>query len=154
MILRRPIRRTRSGTYRLDFDPSVRSLLSALAPQLRELLSDPDQPGLARLFPPAYGNETDAEHEEEYRRLMREDLVARHGAALDTLAETAGADELDAEQMEAWMRAINQLRLVIGTRLDVTEGDDLAGSDDPDHQVYYLLGYLEECVVEALSSGL
>lgn len=151
-MFRRPIRRTRSGNYQLNLGAGERALLAALAPQLRELLTDPDQPGLRRLFPPAYGDDNDAEHEEEYRRLMQEDLVARHEAALEVLAETANANELNAEQMEAWMRAINQLRLVIGTRLDVTEEDDFAATEDPDRQVYYLLGYLQECVVEALSS--
>lgn len=151
-MFRRPIRRTRSGTYQLNLGTTERSLLAALAPQLRELLADPNQPGLRRLFPPAYGEESDAAHEEEYHRLMQDDLIARHEEALDVLAETATADELDAEQMEAWMRALNQLRLVIGTRLDVTEEDDFAGTEDPERQVYYLLGYLQECVVEALSS--
>lgn len=151
-MFRRPIRRTRSGNYQLNLGAGERALLAALAPQLRELLTDPDQPGLQRLFPPAYGDDNDAEHEEEYRRLMQEDLVARHEAALEILEETANANELKPEQMEAWMRAINQLRLVIGTRLDVTEEDDFAATEDPDRQVYYLLGYLQECVVEALSS--
>jgi hypothetical protein len=152
VVFRRPIKRTRAGRYQLNLGAAERNLLAQLAPQLRQLLSDPDQPGLHRLFPPAYGAEQDAEHQEEYRRLMTEDLVERHGAALDILAATAEVDELDAEQMEAWMLALNHLRLVIGTRLDVSEDDDPAAMDDPDHQVYYFLGYLQENVVEALSS--
>jgi hypothetical protein len=152
VVFRRPIRRTRAGVYQLNLGAPERGLLAQLAPQLRELLADPNQPGLHRLFPPAYGNDADAEQQEEYRRLMTEDLVERHGAALDILASTADAEELDAEQMEAWMLALNHLRLVIGTRLDVSEDDDPATMDDPDHQVYYFLGYLQECVVEALSN--
>lgn len=151
-MFRRPFRRTRSGRYQLNLGAAERELLAALAPQLRELLADPTQAGLERLFPPAYGDEADAERQEEYRRYMQDDLAERHGAALEVLASTARADELDAAQMEAWMRALNHLRLVIGTRLGVTEDDDTAGADDPDHQVYYLLGYLQESVVEALSS--
>jgi hypothetical protein len=151
---RRPIRRTRSGRYQVNLGGQERDVLAALAPQLRQLLADPDQDMLHRLFPPAYGAETDTAHQEEYRRLMQEDLVERHGAALEVLEQTAGADELDEAQMEAWMRALNHLRLVIGTRLDVTEEDDPTALDDPDHQVYYLLGYLQECVVEALGGAL
>jgi hypothetical protein len=151
---RRPIRRTRSGRYQLTLGVQERMVLASLAPQLRQMLSDPDQPGLHRLFPPAYSADTDREHQEEYQRLMREDLVERHGAALDVLEHTAQADELDAAQMDAWMRALNHLRLVIGTRLDVTEDDDPVTAQDPDHQVYYLLGYLQECVVEALQADL
>lgn len=153
MSLRRPIRRTRSGRYQLALGAQERELLASLAPQLRQMLSDPDQPGLLRLFPPAYSAATDQEHQEEYQRLMREDLVERHGAALDVLVQTAQADELDAAQMDAWMRALNHLRLVIGTHLDVTDDDSDPGQD-PEHQVYYLLGYLQECVVEALQPDL
>jgi hypothetical protein len=147
---RRPIRRTRSGRYQITLGDQERAVLAALAPQLRQLLADPDQEILHRLFPPAYSADDDREHQEEYQRLMRDDLVERHGDALDVLERTAQADELDAAQMDAWMRALNHLRLVIGTRLDVTEADDPVGAEDPDHQVYYLLGYLQECVVEAL----
>jgi hypothetical protein len=152
MMFRRPIKRTRAGMYQLNLGAPERGLLAQLAPQLRQLLADPDQPGLHRLFPPAYGAEADAERQEEYRRLMTEDLVERHRTALEILEATAEADELDAEQMEAWMLALNHLRLVIGTRLDVSEDDDPEIMDDPDHQVYYFLGYLQENVVEALSS--
>jgi hypothetical protein len=151
MPVRKVVKRTRSGSYQVNLGPGERRVLASLAPQLRQLLADPDQPGLRRLFPPAYGADADAEHQEEYRRLMTEDLVERHGAALDTLASTAEAEELTAEQVEAWMLALNHLRLVIGTRLDVTEEDEPAG-DDPEHQLYYFLGYLQESVVQALSA--
>lgn len=150
-MFRRPIRRTRTGRYALNLGAPERAVLASLAPQLQELLSDPDQPGLRRLFPPAYADDADKEHQEEYQRFMRDDLVERHGAALGVLARTAEASELDADEMEAWMRALNHLRLVIGTRLDVTEDDDPSLAADPDRQVYYLLGYLQECAVEALA---
>jgi len=150
--LRSPIRKTRSGRYHLTLRADQRELLAGLAPQLRQLLADPDQPLLYRLFPPAYGQPDDDARQEEYRRLMQEDLVERHGAALEVLAATAHETELDAEQMDAWMKALNHLRLVLGTRLDVSEDDDPSTEEDPEHQLYYLLGYLQECVVEALSS--
>ena len=150
-LFRRPIRRTRSGRYALNLSADERTLLSTLAPQLRTLLSDPDAPGLRRLFPPAYGEDVDADKQEEYARLMQEDLVERHGGALEVLERTASADELSAEELDAWARALNHLRLVIGTTLDVSEDDDPRTRDDAEHQVYYHLGYLQEWVVEALS---
>jgi hypothetical protein len=150
-LFRRPIRRTRSGRYQVSLSDEERMLLRQLAPQLRAALADPDAPGLRRLFPPAYGAEADADKQEEYARLMQEDLVERHGGALEILEQTAGAEELTLDEVDAWVRALNHLRLVIGTRLDVSEDDDPNTTDDPGHQLYYYLGYLQESVVEALS---
>ncbi|MGH8919973.1 MAG: DUF2017 family protein, partial [Actinomycetes bacterium] len=95
------MRRTRRGTYQISFGPDERALLQAMVPQMRELLADPGQPGLRRLFPPAYHEQADAERQDEYRRLMQEDLVARHGDALDILERTADAQELSAEELDA-----------------------------------------------------
>ena len=148
----RLVRRTRSGRYQLRLDDDERSLLRSLPSQLRELLTT-DDPSLGRLFPTAYPG--DAEREEEYRRLMREDLVERHRAALDVMAETIDAGELDEEQLRAWMRAVNQMRLVLGTRLDVSEdmyeeGVDASDTRAPAFALYSYLGWLQEHIVQAL----
>lgn len=154
MFARRPVRRTRQGRYQLHLSPAERELLRLLPEQLATLLSDPTDPSLVRLFPPAYHDPGDAEREEEYRRLMVEDLVERQREALSVLASTAEADELSEEQLSAWMRSLNSLRLVLGTRLDVSEDDDPAAATTPEQQVYLFLGYLEEHVVEALTGSL
>ena len=65
----------------------------------------------------------------------------------------------DEEQLVAWMGSINDIRLVLGTRLDVTEDDrgNEVPDDHPDaqlHAVYHYLGWLEEQIVEALAEGL
>jgi hypothetical protein len=151
VIFSRPVRRTRQGRYSLNLSADERSILRRLPVDLKELLSTPDDPGLRRLFPPAYTD--DEEKTEEYRRLMQSDLVERHSAALDILARTADAGDLSEEEAHAWMSALNQLRLVLGTRLDVSEDDDPAVTASPEYQLYYYLGYLQEHVVEALSGG-
>jgi Domain of unknown function (DUF2017) len=115
------------------------------------MLANPDDPLLRRLFPPAYTDDDQASA--EYRRLMTEDLVERHQASLDILERTAGATELSEEEVTAWMGALNQLRLVLGTSLDVSEEDDPAALTSPQHQLYYFLGALQELVVDALSSA-
>ena len=71
---------------------------------------------------------------------------------------TIDAHRLDEEQMAAWLGALNDLRLVLGTRLNVTEDmhpDDLSDEDPRAHSLalYYYLGWLEEQVVEALAAG-
>ncbi len=76
--------------------------------------------------------------------------------ALELLAVTAGNERLSADEAEAWLRALNDLRLVLGTRLDVQEDSllDRIDSDDPDAAglaVYAYLSWLQEQLVEALS---
>jgi predicted AAA+ superfamily ATPase len=140
------VRRTLSGGYRLRLSAGERDVLRTLPQQLSELL-DQDNPALRRLFPPAF--EDDPKRNEEYHRLMREDLVERHRQALETMARTVDATELTAEELTAWLGSLNDFRLVLGTTLDVTEDD--MGSDDPEHALYHYLSYLEESVVTALA---
>ena len=134
-----------------------RELLASLPGQLVELLDatagDPEamqDPALARLFPDAY-SAADADLADEYRRLMTDDLRDRHRASLETLAAGARAERVDEGELYAWMTALTQLRLVLGTRLGITE-DMIPPDDDPAYGVYSYLSYLQELVVEALSS--
>lgn len=149
MRFSRPVRRTRQGRISVNLPAGERQVLRRLPADLKEMFSQPDDPGLRRLFPPAYSD--DQEAAEEYRRLMQADLIERHAAALDTLARTADASELSEEEATAWLSALNQLRLVLGTRLDVSEDDDPREMRSPEHQLYLYLGYLQEHVVEALA---
>ncbi len=158
MFSRRPVRRTRSGRYSVNLGADERNLLRILPGQLRALLaaeggvpSETEDSSLRRLFPPAYSSPEHQDHAEEFRRLMTEDLLERHTGALETLEASADATELTEEQLDAWMRALNSLRLVLGTSLDVTDDDDLTTHMTDRHTLYYFLGYLQECVVEALS---
>jgi hypothetical protein len=147
----RPIRRDRKGRYLVALATEERDLLAALPGQLVAILEDPSEPSLRRLFPPAYSKPEDAERQADFERLMREDLLARHQEALATLERTAHATELSEEELLGWLHSLNSLRLVLGTRLDVTEDDDPRDAATPERQLYYLLGYWQECVVDALA---
>ena len=162
----RRIRPGKDGGFDVRLPDDERTLLSSLPGELVELLDVAagdldtihDDPALARLFPDAY-TAADTGFNEEYRRLMTEDLRDRHRIALETLAAGAGANHITAEELHAWMTALNQLRLVIGTRLDVTEDLDprAIGPDHPNAAAYALYSYLswlQEQAVEALSSTL
>jgi len=148
MVSRRPVKRLRSGRYELRLSAPERDLLRDLPRQLKELMAETDDPSLRRLFPPAYID--DPEGEAEYRRLVGEDLLAGRQAALDTMAATVDATELDEAQITAWLSCLNDLRLVLGTQLDVSE--DEAPADTPIHQVYYYLTMMEDAVINALAS--
>ena len=151
-----PITRTRDGGYDVRLDEASRDVLRSVATQLRELLElDLGDPALKRLFPVAYAS--DPEREEEYRLLVRDELAERRRRSLDTFAATAGATHVTEEELVAWMGAVNDLRLVIGTRLDVSEDmDPVPDPDDPEAPLlalYGYLGYLLESMVEAMSSS-
>ena len=156
-MFRRRIERTRRGDFRVELSREERELLRNLPAQLRSLLaSDPDEPSLRRLFPPAYPD--DAEGEAEYRRLVYGDLLEARRAALETLEETAGRDRLSEEELDGWIGAVNDLRLVLGTRLGVTEevyDRELDPSDPraPELAVYAYLSWLQEQLVEAAAAA-
>jgi hypothetical protein len=150
------IQRTRRGDFRVRLSRAERDLLRSLPGQLRELLGT-DDASLRRLFPPAYAD--DPQREAEFRGLVRDELLAEKRAALRVVEATADADRLTEEQVTAWLAALNDLRLVLGTRLDVTEEMYEEGLPDRDpgaasFAVYGYLGWLEEQVVAALASGL
>jgi uncharacterized protein DUF2017 len=83
-------------------------------------------------------------------------LVTGRRAALRAFAESLDRDRVTAEELDVWARALNDLRLVLGTRLDVSE-EELAEPIDPrdpnaeELALYGYLSWLQEHVVEALS---
>ena len=158
MAPRQPVIPNGDGTFSLDLREEERALIAAIVPDLRGLLADdPDDKMLTRLFPTARPD--DPEAEAEYREMVRDELVSKRMARLDLVAELAEATVLDQEQLAAWMGAVNDIRLVLGTRLGVTEDDDFdeLDEDDPDsvaRSAYWYLGWLMEHLVEASASQL
>jgi Domain of unknown function (DUF2017) len=144
----------RRGRYLLRLPAGERDLVRGLLNELRTLLAlGPDDPRLRRLYPAAYGE--DRESNEEYRRLTHEDLATGRLAAVETVETTLSADELTPEQLTAWMQALNSLRLILGTMLDVDEGDPFdVDPDDPDAQQYMLYGYLGMLLEEIVQAQL
>jgi len=160
-VIRRRVRRHRNGTFELRIPAEERDLLRSVGPQLREVLvrqataiEAGADPAVDRLFPEAYPD--DPERQTEYRLLAHDSLMESHLGALAVLEETADADRLTEDQLMAWMRAVNNVRLVLGTRLEVTEeGDERPRSPrDPRagaFAVYDYLTYLQGDIIEALA---
>jgi hypothetical protein len=157
VFLRPPIERTPAGDFRISIGRRERAVLRTLPVALERLLDDePSDPSLRRLFPPAYTEDGDAEAQAEYARLTEGELTSGRRAALQTFAESLENDRVSAEELDAWLRALNDLRLYLGTRLDVSE-EDLAEPFDPrdpraeERALYAYLSWLQEHVVAALS---
>jgi hypothetical protein len=153
--MRRGIVRERRGTFRVSLQREERAILAELPGQLHELLDEGD-PSLRRLFPPAHAD--DAEAEAEYRRLVGDGLVDGRLAALGELERTAHAERLTLEELESWLGALESLRLVLGTQLDITEESygrlDPAHPDAPRLAIYQWLSWLQEETVQALAATL
>ncbi|MBA3268150.1 MAG: DUF2017 family protein [Acidimicrobiia bacterium] len=150
----RPVKRTRSGQYDIRLSPEERTLLRGLGPLMRQVLTDDTDPARNRLFPVAYPDDDD--RQTEYRLLASGELLDSHLAALATLEETVDAERLDADAVYAWMRALNEVRLVLGTRLEISEeGDERpSAGDDPQAQafaIYDYLTWLQGEIIETLS---
>jgi hypothetical protein len=153
VFLPRQIERDPAGGVRLTFREEEVLLVQELLGELEALLEDPDDPAVRRLFPPAHA---DRESEEQYRSLVRDQLVSGRSKALATMRETLGQETLSPDEADAWLRALNDLRLVLGTRLDVTEDTDFENIDPReargrDLAIYAYLAWLQEQLVEALS---
>jgi hypothetical protein len=142
------VKRSRSG-IELHLAPEERQLIAGLIREMRELLGT-DDPSLRRLFPTAYPD--DADRDAEYQILARSELLDRRHQSLDVMEASVDAKVLDPVEVGAWMQGVNQIRLVLGTRLDLDEDDDGFEPDDPDgpaRAVYSYLGLLLDQFVEA-----
>lgn len=161
----RRIARTGDGRIAVRLAQRERQILGALAADVAraakgDLEREPDgvdDPGLARLRPDAVKG--DPEASAAFRELTSADLEDARQERFATLASTLQATSLDEAQAAAWMGAVNDLRLVLGTRLGVGEdtGLELPDEDDPvagDTIVFLWLGWVEEQLVEALAAGL
>ena len=153
MLVPSPIERTREGDYLLRLSDAERELLRSLPLELLRLLAeDPGDPTLRRLRQSAY--EDDQEADGEFQELMQRELENGRRQALTLLVETASRERLTADELDAWLRALTDLRLALGTRLEVTEDTYDRDIDPRDPAAYELsvfayLSWLQEQAVEA-----
>ena len=147
---------SRKGGLRLRLDPVEVSVLTTLLGQLGPTLAgdDGDDAVVQRLYPSAYPD--DAEAETEYRSItessLRAERLDRAQACVAELAEPE-VDLSDPEDATRWIQVLNDLRLVLGTRLGVTEDDPEFDPTDPAEQprlVYHWLTGVQDAVVQAL----
>jgi len=119
----------------------------------------PEDPVLARLLPDAYRDDPDAAG--EFRRFTEPALrSAKQEAAqqmLDSLPDAGGRIQLTGDQAMAWLKALNDVRLALGTKLGVTEEFEQEWARlKPDdrrwsaYEVYAWLGAVQESLVQAL----
>jgi hypothetical protein len=160
----KPFRSARGGDVVARLDSAEAGVVGLLLDQLEQLLeADADDVGddhvVARLLPD--GHRGDPELAADYRELTESSL--RSGKADDlatvraTLPEGGGEVRLDADQAGAWLRSTNDLRLALGTRLDIADDteppEEVLGEQDQQLAVYYWLTALQGSLVDALVGG-
>jgi hypothetical protein len=126
---------------------------------------DHGDPVVSRLFPDIDPDRP--EDSQEFRQYTEGDLktgkIDQAGAILAALPDDGeGEVRLDGEAAEAWLRAINDARLAMGTRLDITAETDLSEELDEailvdpgssrvfQLSVYAYLGYLQESLLNSI----
>jgi len=136
--------------------------------ELERQFSQPDEPDpeismdpvVARLLPDAYRD--DPEKAGEFRKYtessLRESKKYFAQTLMETLPATGGKVRLTGDQARDWLRALNDIRLMFGVRLEVTEDfeDQLAALDPKDprmaaFEVYGWLGAVQDSLVHALA---
>lgn len=177
-------RRRRDGTLTATLHAGEADLLRNLVSQLLELLADgepsaptdpleqvldlasgepPSDPVLRRLFPDGYADERAAGDFRRYTERGLRDTKRRNAlVVLDGLerAEQGRRDDertvtVQRHDADAWMRALTDLRLALGTRLGIEQDVEPEFADDPDDPrryvlgVYEWLGWLQDTLVHA-----
>jgi hypothetical protein len=160
----KPFRAARGGDVVARLDPAEAGVVGLLLDQLEQLLeADADDvrgdPVMERLLPE--GHRGDPDLAADYRELTEASL--RSGKTDDlamvraTLPSDGGEVRLDPEQAAAWLRTTNDLRLAMGTRLDISEDteppEEVTGEEDQQLAVYYWLTALQGSLVDALVAG-
>jgi hypothetical protein len=159
-------RRFRSGpgdTLIVSLASEELDLLKALPEQLRGVLNGPvDDPARERIFPRAYLDPTAEDAEREWQELVHPELLRDRVGSLElitvTLARAQPAGDwseiaLTPDEVQAWLGVLNDTRLVLGTRLEVTQDEHQVDADDPRapaFATYQWLTGLEGALVDAL----
>lgn len=169
------------NAYLANFTEAEREVLLNLAEQIIELLAErvdhhnddplaamvgitvhdtpPEDEVLLRLLPNAYADQVDASEFRRYTESTLRQKKQAHAMAMRMHIKTAvdGVIELDHDSANAWLGAMNDVRLALGVRLKVEENThqelELLAPDDPMRGVYAVyswLGWLQESLIDAL----
>ena len=144
--------------FRVSLHRSEREMLRRVVPQLNEVLereNPSSDPAVARLFPAPYPD--DPLSSLEFEASAGPELLRERLDAIRVMESTLGADTLSRDELFAWLTTLNGLRLVLGTRLEITEETTQDDFDDAEQrgqfELYGYLTWLEGSIVEVLPVG-
>ena len=169
------------SVYLANFSDAEREVLTNLVEQIIELLAErvdhhsddplaamvgitmhdtpPDDEVLLRLLPNAYADQVDASEFRRYTESTLRQKKQAHALAMrmHLMSAIDGIVEVDHDGANAWLGAMNDVRLALGVRLKVEQNThedlELLAPDDPMRGVYAVyswLGWLQESLISAL----
>jgi hypothetical protein len=169
------------SAYLANFSEAEREVLTNLVEQIIELLAErvdhhsddplaamvgitmhdtpPDDEVLLRLLPNAYADQVDASEFRRYTESTLRQKKQAHALAMrmHLMSAVDGIVEVDHDGANAWLGAMNDVRLALGVRLKVEQNThedlELLAPDDPMRGVYAVyswLGWLQESLISAL----
>lgn len=136
--------------YRVNLPGTTRQLMDGLLEQLATMISD-GGPGVRRLFPEPYGD--DEERNAGYAVLAGSELADNRLTAIAHMRASLLQERITGTELDAWMRTTNDLRLVMGTILEIEDDfEDVRIDDDKEdlYVAYEHLGFVLESIVAAL----
>ena len=167
--------RAKGARVQLKLEPLEREVAADLLAQLQDLVAGPQtpdaqdplaaevgiaasaerpaDPALLRLFPDAYREDDEAAG--DFRRFteasLRRQKADNARTARQTLDRQDSTITMTPEEARAWMLALNDLRLTLGTRLGVTQERPTGSGAQPD-MLYDWLTWLQSTCIDALAS--
>lgn len=122
---------------------------------LGKTVSRPQDEVVYRLLPDAYGD--DEEANQEFRRFtesgLREEKLTLARKVLAVLPKNDEVVEVADEEFDGWLKTLNDVRLALGTRLEITE-DTREINLDPEKEslleVYDWLTWLQGTLLETI----
>lgn len=181
MSIEKGFKRHGSHSYVAQFDVSEKEVLLNLIEQLIELLAEridhghedplaamvgitshdslPEDEVLRRLLPNAYSDEVQSSEFRRYTESTVRGKKQAHAMSMRMHLKSSddGIVDLDHDNANAWLGALNDIRLALGVRLKVDQNSseqlELLQPDDPMRGVYAVytwLGWLQESLLEAL----
>lgn len=135
-----------------ESDPFAQLMAQLMAAP--EEITVPDDPVLLRLLPTAYA---DPEAAADFRRYTeptlrgkKKQILAQIRAALEIIVDDDRAGTVEELDSDTWLMAINDLRLALGVRLEITPDSydlfETLSDDEPQKSifaVYFWLGWLQ-----------
>ena len=146
----------------LELERHEADLLRGLVDEMAMLLDHHDDRDdvVQRILPDAY---EDPQEEKKYRELVGDDVLRAKldglREARDALGQSGGVTlELGPERVGPWLALLTDMRLAIGTRLQVTP-ESMETEIDPENEdaaaysVLHWLGWVQGTILERLNGG-
>ena len=148
-----PLRRISTERFENLLQEEEKELLSILPGLVSEAI-EMHSPYVTRLFPPTYPFDTIAQN--EFEKMSADALMQQHQALLAGFCTSIHKSELTHDDLVTWVGALNDIRLLLGTALDVCEDLGRPAEDDPrfrDFIIFDYLTWLQGSILEFLTQN-